>query len=389
MAPGWNPTDFLLAPGRYDDRYRDLYEGVARLRELWRGQPVAVKSADGAAKQIRIYPTPVQRELPLWITAARSGSFRQAGALGTNVLTHLLDQDIDALAEKIAIYRAAREEHGHDPDAGRVTVMCHTFLAGDIETVRRLARKPFCDYLKASKPLLRGLAQSRGQNVDIDALSDADMQSFVEFLYERFEGTRALLGTPEGCLDMTLRLRAAGADEIACLLDFGPAAAEILEHLSQLEALRDLHASACGRQQPVLEPDARHSHAALAPQAPVALSAAAPDRPRYGAGSLSHQRFPLPNSTARSRRGCFAQRQVCAPCGNSQSATARRSLCWASRAAMVRMRSEPPSSTAACGALALAAPAASDQGSRGLHFSCPRARRRSAIAPARRRVARE
>ena len=27
-----NPTDFVLAPGRYDDRYRDLYEGVERLQ---------------------------------------------------------------------------------------------------------------------------------------------------------------------------------------------------------------------------------------------------------------------------------------------------------------------------------------------------------------------
>jgi natural product biosynthesis luciferase-like monooxygenase protein len=246
LAPGWNPTDFVLAPGAYDDRYRSLYEGVARLRELWGGQPVNVDDAQGGATQIRIYPTPVQRELPLWITAARSpASFRQAGALGTNLLTHLLDQDIDALAEKIAIYRAARAAHGHDPDTGRVTVMCHTFLADDIATVRRLARKPFCDYLKASKPLLRGLAQSRAQDVDIDALSAADMQEFVEFLYERFEGTRALLGTPQGCLDMTLRLRAAGVDEVACLLDFGPGRAAILDHLPQLEALRDLHAAAC------------------------------------------------------------------------------------------------------------------------------------------------
>src|SRR5262249_21656379 len=137
LAPGWNPNDFALAQGKYDDRYRDLYDGVERLRKLWRGEPVTVDSVPGGTAQIRIYPTPVQRELPLWITAARKPeSFQQAGALGTNVLTHLLDQDLDALAEKIAIYRAARAEHGHDPDAGRVTVMCHAFLADDLETVR-------------------------------------------------------------------------------------------------------------------------------------------------------------------------------------------------------------------------------------------------------------
>jgi natural product biosynthesis luciferase-like monooxygenase protein len=253
LAPGWNPADFVLAPGAYDDRYRNLYQGVGQLRALWRGEPVSVASGSAGPAQVRIYPTPVQRDLPLWITAARSPeSFRQAGALGTNLLTHLLDQDVDALAEKIAIYRAARADHGHDADAGRVTVMCHTFLAHDIETVRRLARKPFCDYLKASKPLLRGLAQSRAQDVDIDALSDADMHQLVEFLYERFEGTRALLGTPEGCLDMTMRLRAAGVDEVACLLDFGPGRNAILDHLPQLEALRDLHVAASASEGPVL-----------------------------------------------------------------------------------------------------------------------------------------
>ncbi|MGJ4928860.1 MupA/Atu3671 family FMN-dependent luciferase-like monooxygenase [Bradyrhizobium sp. HKCCYLS2038] len=257
LAPGWNPADFLLASGNYEDRYRDLYDGVGRVRALWRGEPVVVDGANGTRTEVRVYPTPLQKELPLWITAARNPeSFRQAGALGTHLLTHLLDQDVDALAEKIAIYRAARAEHGHDPASGRVTVMCHTFVAGDIKTVRRVARKPFCDYLKASKPLLRGLAESRGQDFDIDALSDADMEAFVGFLYERFEGTRALFGTPDSCLDMTLRLRAAGVDEIACLLDFGLGDQDILAHLPQLAALRDLHEQACARETPAVGIDA-------------------------------------------------------------------------------------------------------------------------------------
>jgi natural product biosynthesis luciferase-like monooxygenase protein len=275
LAPGWNPADFLLAPGKYDDRYRDLYDGVERLRALWRGEPVTVDGVSGGSTQVRIYPTPVQRELPIWITAARSPeSFRNAGALGANLLTHLLDQDMSALAEKIAIYRAARAAHGHDPDAGRVTVMCHTFLAGDLETVRRLARKPFCDYLKSSKPLLRGLALSRDQTVDIDRVSDADLQAFVEFLYERFESTRALFGTPEGCLEMTQRLRAAGVDEVACLLDFGPGSEAVLSHLPHLEALRDLHTAACAREESAPEPDASDACNAPAPQVASPLPAA-------------------------------------------------------------------------------------------------------------------
>ena len=59
--------------------------------------------------EVRIQPRPIQPELPVWITAAGApDTFRLAGALGANVLTHLLGQSIDDLAEKIPC--------GPDPD---------------------------------------------------------------------------------------------------------------------------------------------------------------------------------------------------------------------------------------------------------------------------------
>jgi natural product biosynthesis luciferase-like monooxygenase protein len=240
LASGWNPNDFVIAPGQYDNRYDDLYAGIEMLRRLWRGETLEAKAASGKTVALRTYPTPVQRELPLWITAARSPeSFRKAGALGANLLTHLLDQDVDTLAAKVKMYRAARAEHGFDPDAGVVTVMCHTFIAPDLESVHRMAKKPFCDYLKSSKGLLAGLAYSRGQDFDLDALSDHEMEEFVEFLYERFRSTRALIGTPESCLELVEALRAAGVNEVACLLDFGPTTDEVLAHLPHLNQLRE------------------------------------------------------------------------------------------------------------------------------------------------------
>ena len=63
-------------------------------------------------------------------------TFERAGAIGANLLTHLLDHDVDELAEKIRLYRQARADHGHDPAAGQVTVMLHTFIGRDIESVR-------------------------------------------------------------------------------------------------------------------------------------------------------------------------------------------------------------------------------------------------------------
>ncbi len=239
LASGWNPDDFVLAPEKYEERYRELYDGIALLRRLWRGESFEGSAPNGRVVSLRTYPTPVQRELPLWITAARSvESFQRAGALGANLLTHLLDQDVETLARKIALYRAARAEHGFDPETGVVSVMCHTFVAPDLATAHRLAKQPFCEYLKASMPLLAGLATSRGKDIDVHKLSGAELDEFVEFLYERFSTTRALIGTPDTCRPLIDALQVAGVNEIACLLDFGPSTDEVLEHLPLLATLQ-------------------------------------------------------------------------------------------------------------------------------------------------------
>ncbi len=239
FASGWNPHDFVLAPGRFAERHRLLYEGIAQLRKLWRGEPFEHGDDTGKVSKLRTYPTPIQPELPVWITAARSPqSFEQAGALGANLLTHLLDQDIDALAAQVARYRAARERAGLDPATGRVTVMCHTFIGRDRETVDRLTRKPFCDYLKTNIGLFADLARSRSRDADLSTLPPGEIDEFVNFLYDRFVGTRALIGTVESCRDMVVRLEAAGVDEIACLLDFGPPSREVFESLPALLDLR-------------------------------------------------------------------------------------------------------------------------------------------------------
>src|SRR5690606_19041101 len=135
--------------------------------------------------------------------------------LGANILTHLLDQDIDDLAEKIARYRAARAAQGHDPAAGRVTVMVHTYVGEDLAATRERGRGPFCAYRTASRGLLAGLAHSRGRTVVVAALSERDLDELVNFLAGRFYNTRALIGTPESCAPLVAKLHAAGVNEIA------------------------------------------------------------------------------------------------------------------------------------------------------------------------------
>jgi len=240
FASGWNPADFSLRPENYEGRRDALFAGIEELRRLWRGEARPTTDGAGAPVDLRIYPTPVQSELPLWVTAAGNpATFERAGTAGAHLLTHLLDQDVAELTEKIARYRSARERAGHDPAAGRVTVMLHTFVGPEAAAVHAKVRGPFTAYLRENLHLLGGLAASRGQSVDVTALSDAEQTAFVEFLYDRFANTRALLGTPEQCLPLVRQLAEAGVAEIACLLDFGPVDDDVIAMLPDLAAFRE------------------------------------------------------------------------------------------------------------------------------------------------------
>jgi len=242
FASGWNPDDFAFFPERYANRHEEMYKGINEVRRLWRGETASVTSGNGKSAEVRIYPTPVQKELPVCLTAAGNPkTYKAAGQMGANLLTHILDQEIEQLAEKIALYRRARDESGFDPASGQVTLMLHTFVGADVELVREQARRPYCEYLKSNIGLLGGVAESRGRKIDLARLSDSHLDEFVNYLYDRFASRRGLIGTPESCLELIRQFEQAGVDEIACLLDFGPDRELILDYLPHLNRLKNLY----------------------------------------------------------------------------------------------------------------------------------------------------
>ena len=60
--------------------------------------------------------------------------------MGVNLLTHLLGQSVEQLAENIVAYRAAWQAAGH-PGDGQVTLMLHTYLHADSAEARRVAAR--------------------------------------------------------------------------------------------------------------------------------------------------------------------------------------------------------------------------------------------------------
>jgi natural product biosynthesis luciferase-like monooxygenase protein len=252
FASGWQPNDFVIRPEAFADAKATMFENAEVVRKLWRGEAVEFPNPHGKSVPTTTLPRPVQAELPTWITTAGNvQTFRAAGAAGLNVLTHLLGQNLQELAEKVKAYRQARVDAGHDPAGGTVTCMLHTFVGDDDAAVRKIVREPMKDYLASSMSLVMdfawsfpafarpGGADSKPEDVDLNSLSEDETDAILEFAFERYYETSGLFGTAEACERMLERCKAADVDEIACLIDFGVETDLVLGALEALDGVRE------------------------------------------------------------------------------------------------------------------------------------------------------
>lgn len=235
FAQGWAPRDFVLAPDVYVDRLSYLYKSIDIVKDLWRGNPIKLPDGNNKTIEVRVYPQPKQKELNVWLTCSGGEDrFKEAGALGANVLTALLFQTTDQLSVKLKAYRDARAANGYDPAGGHVTLMLHTLVGASDAEIRTLVRVPFIEYMRNSVDLWQQVKK------DFEELGVEETEKLLSWAFERYFRTSALFGTPQSCLPMISRLRQAGVNEIACLLDFGVNKEDVLNNLVYLNNLREL-----------------------------------------------------------------------------------------------------------------------------------------------------
>lgn len=236
FASGWQPDDFVLAPDAYADRKATMMSRIAQVRSLWRGEPARRVNGAGAEVSVRVYPRPVQEELPIWVTSARHpDTFRLAGEVGAGLLTHLVGHTLDQLAEKIALYREAYRAAGHAGD-GHVVLMMHAFVHPDLDHVRSTVRAPLREYVRSSFDLMSGFGAA--SQVDLATLPQEEVEALLDHAFERFFATSGLLGTPEMAASTLERLGRMDVDEVGCLVDFGAADDAVLAALPHLATAR-------------------------------------------------------------------------------------------------------------------------------------------------------
>lgn len=235
FASGWNPTDFVLRPDNFAARKEVLRASIDEFVRLWAGGTVTRPGPDGSPVQVGTRPRPVRERPPLWLTAAGSPStFELAGELGAGVLTHLLGQSFDRLAENLAGYGDAIDQHGAGTE--RVALMLHTFVSHSDEHADEVARRPLTEYMRTSMDLF---SVNRPGAPSVESLSGPELDELLAHAYREFTAERCLIGSVDRCVPLVERVADLGVDEIACLIDFGAGTDDVLASLKSLAELRE------------------------------------------------------------------------------------------------------------------------------------------------------
>lgn len=234
FASGWQRNDFILAREPFDRRREVMWRDIDTVHRLWRGDPITFQR-NGIETEVSLYPQPRQTDLPTWIAALGSPeTFRTAGERGLSILTNLVGQTTEQLASNIALYRDARRGAGIT-GPGHVTALVHTLVTSD-DSAARLARGPLHRYLGSSVDLFSAVTGSREQHA-FERLTDSERTYLLDRAVDRFLQDNAIIGDLDHALDVARRIAGLGVDEIACFVDFGVAADDLLGGVDQLVRL--------------------------------------------------------------------------------------------------------------------------------------------------------
>jgi len=227
-----------------------MYEKLAIIQKLWRGEKVSLPNGVGSTTEVNILPAPIQPELPIWLTGQSDDTFLNAGKLGFNVLTanFALNNNANKFMSKAKLYRdTIQAHHGR---RGHITLMAHTFVGANDEEITTIAKPAMAEYLKVNidmqKDHCTATTDDRGAvrktswvKPNISTLSQQDTQNMIDFqVLNNLRGPLSFIGTVDQCARQAAKLGDIGVDEIACLIDFGIRFDHVMSSLRLLSKLK-------------------------------------------------------------------------------------------------------------------------------------------------------
>jgi alkanesulfonate monooxygenase SsuD/methylene tetrahydromethanopterin reductase-like flavin-dependent oxidoreductase (luciferase family) len=197
---------FQIAPEEAEARFD---ETVALMTRAWTTRErFSHQGRFWTFADIVVEPPPMQRpHPPLWVAAGSEASIRRAAARGFNLI---LDQyaSVQALGERIRIYKAERAARGLTFSPTQVAVARQLYVAKD-ETDKRAA-------------LVRQAGYTQ-RTVDVSRAPDARRGSHVLAYADKAGGTEenALYGTPDAIAAGLAALRDAGVEYVLLTVQGG------------------------------------------------------------------------------------------------------------------------------------------------------------------------
>lgn len=244
-ASGWHVNDFVLSPQTYENRRQDMYDKIALIQRLWRGEKISLPNGAGLRTDVGILPAPIQAELPVWLTGESDDTFLNAGRLGFNVLTanFALGHSLSKFVSKARIYRDAMLAHHGRP--GHITMMCHTFVTEQPDLIKTLVAPAMAEYIRVNMEMQRehAVGLGGGGGVQSSGLLQRDVSEREQEVLIRnqvansLHSPLSLIGTLDHCAQQAEHLHENGVDEIACLIDFGTHSDEVMRSLERLSKL--------------------------------------------------------------------------------------------------------------------------------------------------------
>jgi len=236
IASGWHPNDFVFEGANFEKRHSELRSKLSELQNLWQGKAITRKNGLGNIQKVITRPAPKQKLLPTWITAAGNpDTFKFAGKIGANILTHMLGQTIEQLESNIKLYHQTLTENGFSIEDKEITLMLHTYLDQSEELALAETQAPFKKYIKSSLNLIAPIAEEMGIELE------ENKAHLIDIAFDRLSKTSTLFGTQESCQSLLNSLHQIGITEIASLIDFGLDTKKTLKSLELIASAKDIY----------------------------------------------------------------------------------------------------------------------------------------------------
>jgi probable F420-dependent oxidoreductase len=217
VAKGYSPTDLRTFGVSRAQRRGRLTAGVELIRALWEGGEVTRTGENFDLERFRLFPLPIQKPAPpIYIGGHAVEAIRRAARLGDGYLISTTEP-IAHVAERVATYRVALEEIGKPWQAPLLNrLVC---------TVRDRGEKVAAEQ-QYGRALL-ALYDAWGHD-NVTKLSPEERAP------ERIGRTHLIIGEPSECIERIHAYAQIGIGHIACLMNFGNPALELVERSLRL-----------------------------------------------------------------------------------------------------------------------------------------------------------